>query len=155
MNCTTSPPDCTTLPPHAGLSSELDALAAFVNNLTLPRSPDHIRGEPLSPEAQRGQAIFHDPTVGCATCHPPPTYTDGLFHDVGSATPNEQIGPAFNPPSLLGIYDSAPYFHDGRARNLTELLTTATPGQVHDLTGLLTPSEISDLTAFLLALPYE
>ncbi|GIX47627.1 MAG: hypothetical protein KatS3mg131_1838 [Candidatus Tectimicrobiota bacterium] len=54
----------------------------------------------------------------------------------------------FNVRSLRGVWDAPPYFHDGRARTLREVITL----NVHDAHGVtsgLTPQEIDDLAAFL------
>jgi YVTN family beta-propeller protein len=155
MMCTLNPPDCASPPPHSGLSADLDALAAFINSLAIPLSPDYTEGQPLSEAAARGRQHFNDPVVGCATCHLAPLYTDNLIHDVGTVTEDERIGPAYNTPSLLGIYDSAPYFHDGSAWTLLDVLSRPSDSGEHDVSGLLTSSEIQDLIAFLLSLPFE
>lgn len=155
MHCSLDPPDCINHPPHAGVSAELDALAAYISSLAVPLSPGHTHEQPLSEAAQRGKAHFNDPTVGCAACHPPPLYTDNLVHDVGTATDDERIGPAFNTPSLRGIYDTPPYFHDGSAATLYEAVTRPSEGNEHDVSGMLSETEIQDLVAFLLSVPYE
>ena len=77
------------------------------------------------------------------------------MHDVGTATPDEKIGPAYDTPTLRGLYDSAPYFHDGSAATLYDALTRPSPGSEHDVIGLLAEAEIQDLIAFLMALPFE
>jgi YVTN family beta-propeller protein len=156
MNCTGFPPDC--LPPHApnqGRSYDLDCLAAFMDALSVPLSPAHVHGEPLNEAELRGQAIFVNPTLGCVSCHPPPLYTDQQMHDVGTATLDEKIGPEYDTPTLRGLYDSAPYFHDGSAATLYGAITYPSPGNEHDVSGLLTEGQIRDLIAFLMALPYE
>ena len=163
MNCSLSPPDCVNHPPNQGRSYDLDCLAAFIDSLQVPLSPAHAHGEPLTEAERRGQAIFNDPELGCIECHPPPLYTDQQMHDVGTATPDEKIGPAYDTPTLRGLYDSAPYFHDGSAATLYDALTRSagsgqarpSPGSEHDVTALLTEAEIQDLIAFLLALPFE
>ena len=157
MNCTLFPPDCVNHPPNQGRSYDLDCLAAFMDSLQAPLSPAHAGGEPLTQAELRGQAIFNDPDLRCAECHPPPLYTDHQTHDVGTAPafPDEKIGPAYDTPTLRGLYDSAPYFHDGSATTLYETLTRPSPGSEHDVRGLLTEAEIQDLIAFLLALPFE
>jgi YVTN family beta-propeller protein len=146
MNCSLAPPDCVNHPPHANLSADLDALAAYLNSLSIPP------GRPLSGAASRGQAHFNDPGVGCAGCHPAPLYTDNLTHDVGTVSGKEQIGPAFNTPSLRGVYDTGPYFHDGSAISLLETITRPGGNGEHDVTANLDASEIDDLLAFLLSL---
>ena len=155
MNCSLSPPDCVNQPPNQGRSTDLDSLAAFLDSLPIPPSPAHAHGEPLSAAELRGHSIFTDPALGCVTCHPAPLYTDKLKHDVGTAGPDEKIGPAYDTPSLRGLYDSTPYFHDGGAATLYAALTRATPDSEHDLRGVLTDAEMEDLIAYLLALPYQ
>jgi YVTN family beta-propeller protein len=156
MNCTAFPPDC--LAPHSpngGRSYDLDSLAAFMDALQVALSPAHAGGEPLSAAERRGQALFHDPALGCVTCHPPPLYTDQQSHDVGTATADERIGPAYDTPSLRGLYDSAPYYHDGSAATLHDALLRPSAGGEHDVGGILDVTEMEDLIAFLLALPFE
>jgi YVTN family beta-propeller protein len=155
MNCTLSPPDCVDQPPNQGRSYDLDSLAAFIDSLQVVSSPGHVHGEPLTGAELRGQAIFNDPALSCASCHPPPLYTDLQMHDVGTATSDERIGPAYDTPSLRGLYDSAPYFHDGSAATLRDAVTRPTAGSEHDVSGALTEEEIEDLIAFLLVLPFE
>jgi len=155
MGCAIFPPDCVDQAPNQGRDYELDALAAFIDSLRAPFSPDHQNGEPLTEAALRGREIFHRDDVGCAECHPAPLYTDLKRHDVGTATADERIGPAFDTPTLRGLYDSAPYFHDGRATSLRQTLTFPSANSEHDMRGILSESEIDDLLAFLLALPYE
>lgn len=154
MHCALSPPDCANQPPNQGRAYDLDALAAYMDSLAAPLSPDHAQGAPLTEAELRGQALFLDPALGCVDCHPPPLYTDHLTHDVGTVTSDEQIGPAYDTPTLWGLYDSAPYFHDGSAATLAAALTRATPGGEHDVSGMLTSAEWQDLSAFLQALPF-
>jgi cytochrome c peroxidase len=155
MNCSVSPADCVHHPPNQGRSYDLDCLAAFIDSLQMPLSPSHARGEPLSEAERRGQAIFNDPALGCITCHPSPLYTDQQMHDVGTVTADERIGPAYDTPGLRGLYDSAPYFHDGSALTLHDALTRPSPEGEHDVRGALAEDEIQDLIDFLMALPFE
>jgi YVTN family beta-propeller protein len=155
MNCTLSPPDCVNQLPNQGRSYDLDCLAAFIDSLQMVSSPNHVHGEPLTEAELRGQVIFSDPALGCASCHPSPLYTDLQMHEVGTATSDEKIGPAYDTPSLRGLHDSAPYFHDGSAATLRDALTRPTTGSEHDVSGSLTDEQIQDLIAFLLALPFE
>jgi YVTN family beta-propeller protein len=156
VNCTGFPPDCTPPhPPNQGRSYDLDCLAAFMDSLSAPLSPAHAHGEPLSEAELRGQAIFVDPALGCVSCHPPPLYTDQQMHDVGTATLDEKIGTEYDTPTLRGLHDSAPYFHDGSAATLHGAVTYPSSGSEHDVSGLLTEEQIQDLIAFLMALPFE
>jgi YVTN family beta-propeller protein len=154
LNCALFPPDCVHQPPNQGRAYDLDSLALFLDSLAVPLNPAHAGGEPLTAAEQRGQALFLDPALGCVACHPAPLYTDHQRHDVGTATLDERIGPDYDTPALRGLWDSAPYFHDGSAGTLYEALTRPSPESEHDVSGLLSEAQIQDLLAFLLALPF-
>ncbi len=140
-------------PSNAGRSADLDALAAFVESLQPKPSPFRHPNGTLTPEAQRGQAVFERADVGCVDCHIPPLFTDFLMHDIGTGdSPTERLGPAFDTPSLRGVWHTAPYLHDGRAPTLRDVLTTHNPHDNHGHTSHLSESELQDLTAFLLSI---
>jgi cytochrome c peroxidase len=65
------------------------------------------------------------------------------------------MGPAYDTPTLLGLYKSAPYLHDGKAKTLLDVLTTHNRQDAHGKTSHLTPTDLTDLVEFLKALPYE
>ena len=87
-------------------------------------------------------------SAGCPTCHVGETGSDGLVHDVLSASTDLDARLAqVNTPSLRAVRTRAPYFHDGRAPTLRETVTV--PDDVHGRTSSLTPDEIDDLVMFL------
>jgi YVTN family beta-propeller protein len=98
--------------PNAGLSPELDAMAAFVLSLPpLMRSPHRNTDGTLTEAAIRGAMLYQltegPLATGCITCHPAPAYTDFAFHNVGGFRPLPDFeGPAFNTPSLVSSWDS-------------------------------------------------
>ena len=146
-------------PPNAAQSADLDALAAFVNTLRHGPSPVRTSDGTLTAAARRGKAVFERANVGCATCHPAPRFTDSamvtpfITHDVGTGRrPLEMLGPAFDTPSLRGLWDSAPYLHDGSARTLRDVLTARNPNDRHGTTSHLSPEEIDDLITYLMSL---
>ncbi len=149
--------------PNKGLSESLDAIAAYSNSHAVRLSP-HSKGG-LSAAARRGRTIFASPRTGCSRCHNGPFYSDSrpgpaadiVRHDVGTGhqDPTEKMGPAYDTPTLLGIYRTAPYLHDGRATTLIEVLREQNPDDKHGVTSHLSDDEITDLVAFLKALPYE
>jgi YVTN family beta-propeller protein len=144
----------------AGLSPELDALAAYVATLReLPPSPYRAPDSSLTPEAQAGRAIFLD--AGCATCHSGPEFTDsptGQLHQVGTLTPasGHRLGgelAGLDTPSLRGLWLSAPYLHDGSAATLADVLTKLNPFGQHGGLGHLwndDPQAVDHLVAYLL-----
>jgi YVTN family beta-propeller protein len=155
MNCSLLPVDCVSPPPNQGRSEELDALAAYIDSLSIKLSPSHFREEALSESEKRGKAIFEDSKNGCVTCHPAPLYTDLQMHDVGTATVDERLGPEYDTPTLLGVWNSAPYFHDGSAQTLLDTIRRPGGNGEHNIADLLTDQEKDDLISFLQALPYE
>ena len=147
----------------AGKSKDLDALAVYCNSFDFTLSPHIPAAGKLSPEAERGKALFLDAAVGCAKCHSGPYYTDSRLqkpfnlHDVGTGgdDPTEKMGPKYDTPTLLGVYRTAPYLHHGKAKTLRDVLTTCNKEDKHGKTSHLKPGQVDDLVAFLKSLPYE
>jgi hypothetical protein len=123
-------------PPKAGLSVELDALADYVASLalsSLPRSPHRSADGAMTASGIAGRAIFH--SQGCAACHAPPQFTDSTvgsatLHDVGTlrTSSGQRLGgplEGIDTPTLLGIWATAPYFHDGSAPTLEGVFRVA------------------------------
>ncbi|MCK6572467.1 PKD domain-containing protein [Myxococcota bacterium] len=154
--------------PKAGAGEDLDALAAYVGSLThFPRSPRRAPDGTLPPEAERGRALFDAPETGCRDCHGGPSLTDSAFiegadaperiprvHDVGTldAAAGQRLGgvlTGFDTPTLHGLWDSAPYLHDGRALTLREVFTVHNPEDLHGVTSPLDARQIEDLVAYL------
>ncbi len=149
--------------PNKGLSNALDALAAYSNSHKFTLSP-HAKGG-LSETARRGRDIFLSKETACATCHSGPYYCDSqprptdqlIRHDVGTGEddPGEKMGPAYDTPTLLGVYRTAPYLHHGKAATLHDVLTTCNKGDRHGKTSHLTDAQLNDLVDFLKSLPFE
>lgn len=154
------------------------AISSFERSVISRDSPfDHwIAGDASAMNQQqlRGMAIFMSSDKGnCAACHSAPNFTDNGFHNIGLASfgkENPDVGRykqrplplmkgAFKTSSLRDIEYTAPYFHDGSARTLMEVVEHyAKGGEVRinlspNMKALtLSPSEKEDLVAFLKAL---
>lgn len=143
--------------PKAGLSAELDALAAYVTSLDkVHASPYRNQDGSMTDEALEGKVIFQE--LGCGSCHAGPDFTDrktGAMHDVGTiqASSGKRRGgalPGFGTPTLKGIWETAPYLHDGSAPTLRDVLVTRNTNNKHgDLSGL-TDAELNLLITYLL-----
>ena len=148
---------------NSGLSDDLDALAAYTNSHSFTISPYSKKG--LSESAERGRKLFHSTKTQCSRCHGGPFYTDSVprpvaeivRHDVGTGKddPSELMGPAYDTPTLLGLYRTAPYLHHGKAATLNDVLTKYNIDDQHGVTSHLRPDEVTDLVEFLKALPFE
>jgi cytochrome c peroxidase len=139
----------------AGVNPELDALAAYVESLSVvPRSPYRAADGSLTPEGQAGKRIFR--RLDCTTCHTGSMFTDsalGVFHDVGTLKPTsgKRLGgllAGLDTPTLKGLWATAPYLHDGSAATLLEVIDNPNHGNA----STLRPSDKDALIAYLLQL---
>jgi len=137
---------------------QLDDLHNYL--CTIPRPPNRYRklGEPLTEAQRRGKSIFDRTRANdgrtiplnnrCVTCHPPPLYTDGKIHNVGTKFAYDRDG-KFDAPHLQNIYDSAPYLHNGIAPTLEEIWTRYNPYDEHGVTNDMTKDQLNDLVEYL------
>lgn len=150
----------------AGLSPDLDALAAYANSLVAePKSPFRAADGSLSAAALRGKASFESAALGCTTCHSGPRMTDSrwlapgqpLLHDVGtfgagSGQRLRQPLTGLDTPTLHGLWASPPYLHDGSALTLRDVLVTRNAADRHGRTSTLAANQVDDLVAYLLSI---
>ncbi len=123
---------------------QVAALAAYVETLEAPPSIDTVRGVLNQKSVERGRALFNK--LECANCHAAPTYTTPDTYDVG--LDDKQGNRKFNPPSLIGVGQRGPYFHDSRATSLEAVFSE----YKHQLGKELEPSELGELISFLRSL---
>lgn len=102
------------------VKSKLPALRQYQFSLDAPRAP---AGSFNAAAAQRGQALFKT-TATCSRCHVGPTFTDhGNLHapaETGMEPLHAQRSTTkqYRTTPLRGIWQRAPYFHDGSALTL-------------------------------------
>ena len=113
-----------------------------------PCQPFLVKGK-LSKAARRGEKLFGQ--AGCAACHPSDQlFTDRRQYDLGMQDDMDK-GKAWDTPTLVEIWRTAPYLFDGRSKTIRELLTTHNPGDVHGRTSKLSEQELADLEAYILS----
>jgi C-terminal peptidase prc len=131
-------------------AEQVKDLTAFLRSL----SPPPPRTAGINPAARltpagtadvvamrRGREVFA--RHSCASCHASPAYTSSGTYNVGLS--DEAGHSLFNPPSLRGVGQGGPYFHDSRAATLEEVFTR----ERHQLKGELSKGELAGLLAFL------
>lgn len=149
--------------PKARLSADLDALSAYVTSL------EHVNPSPyrnpdgsLTEEGTAGKALFGK--LGCDFCHGVSDgFTDssrGLLHDVGTLGPqsgSRMGGPlaGIDTPTLLGVWETPPYLHDGSAATVRDVLTSKNPKDLHGYVSSLSSREIDQLVAYVLQIDGE
>jgi cytochrome c peroxidase len=123
------------------------ALAAFLRALKTGNAPwdkyEQGDAKAVSREARRGSQVFQN--ARCTLCHVPPLYTDSQFHNVGigsdkpeaerdhgrmDATKDKADDGKFLTPSLRDVSRTAPYFHDGSAKALSDAVDRMLAGGV-------------------------
>ena len=143
--------------PGEAIDAELisKAIASFERTIISNRSPFDawVGGDHTAMTAQqvRGFAIFVDSNKGnCAVCHAGANFTDNGFHNIGLTSfgvdhpdlgryahkPVQSMKGAFKTPTLRDIAYTAPYFHDGSANTLEEVID-------HYISGGLVKSNLS------------
>ncbi len=146
------------------------ALATYQRTLVATEAPFDrwVKGNEtaIDAAAKRGFALFAG-KARCAECHSGPAFTDGSFHDIGTAKDDDigrgRIFPssvklryAFKTPTLRDVARRAPYMHDGSLPTLEAVIALYDRGGIErpsrspKVTPLgLTDKEKSDLVAFL------
>lgn len=115
---------------------DLAGLEAYLLSLAPPRPPSG--GDPAA--QARGKQVFE---AECSVCHAGARTTDREQHEFAIALAKVDT------PSLIGLAQSAPYYHDGSAVDLDALLDDR--GNVHDMidSSSLSPDQRRDLIAYL------
>jgi cytochrome c peroxidase len=166
--------------PGEGVKEETiaKAIAAFERTVVVNDSPFDrwLAGDKKAMTAQqwRGFKVFTDAGKGnCAACHSAPNFTDNGFHNIGLAKQGDgeadpgrfairkvaSMQGAFKTPGLRDIELTAPYFRNGSAATLKDVVDHYVRGG-DDKTNLsasmkplnLSEQEKDDLVAFMKAL---
>ncbi len=134
--------------PKAGVSADLDALAAYVGSLnSFALTPWRNADATLTTAAAAGKTVF---AARCATCHSGNDYTNsasGTLINVGTikASSGTRLGAALtglDTPTLRDTWATAPYLHDGSAATVEAAVTAHT-----SIT--LTATELANVSAFV------
>jgi YVTN family beta-propeller protein len=134
-----------TLHQHEPKGNEVADLVAYLKSLPPPKPPTPKEAD--KPAIARGKKIFQGKGL-CANCHRRATLDDGKTHDIGTRGPGDTQG-HFDTPALLGVGQTPPYLHDGRARILRDIFTEHNPKKRHGAAHKLTRKELDDLIAYL------
>ena len=110
----------------AGLSADLDALAAYLGSLTtFERSPNRNADGTLTAAAIAGRTVFTN--ANCASCHTGTGFTisgdASTLRNIGTLKPSSggRLGATLigiDVPTLRDVWATAPYLHDGSAPTL-------------------------------------
>ena len=145
-------------PPKAGRSADLDALAAYIASLSRVNPSPYRSTTGLSAAAQAGQTLFEQ--QNCASCHAGPSTTDSVGavrHDIGTILPSSGnrlsgVLDGIDTPTLLDVWATAPYLHDGSASTIEDAIAahagvSLNSTELGQLAAFLTEFEPSDLVS--------
>lgn len=136
------------------VSAKLPALQAYQLSLAAPAAP---AGSFDVAAAARGKLVFSD-KGHCISCHSGAQFTDAniRLHPVADVVSEPEPGGApsyasrsatklYRTAPLKGLWQHAPYFHNGSAATTTDVVTTYNTRKSLGLT----PAEIADLAEYL------
>ena len=135
--------------PKAGVSTDLDALAAYVKSLAAATpSPFRNADGSLTTAAVAGRSVFG--SSGCPSCHNGSTFADegvNTLRNIGTikASSGKRLGATLtgiDTPSLRDIWATGPYLHDGSAASISAAISA------HNTT-TLTAANLANLAAFI------
>jgi len=121
----------------------------YLKSLTPVPSPHLVHGK-LSEAAERGQKVFSQ--AGCSDCHVPGLYTDLHPHDVGTRNQHDADTDRFITPTLIEVWRTAPYLHDGSAVTIRDVLTIRNASGRHGDVSGLSEKELDDLCEYVLSI---
>ncbi len=139
------------------ITAKLPALQAYQLSLAAPPPPS---GSFDAAAADRGKLVFNN-AGNCVTCHSGPEFTDAnlRLHSPGDAVSEPEPGGApsyasrsatkqYRTAPLKGLWQHAPYFHNGTAATLDAVVQTCNTKQSLGLTA----AQMADLTQYLKSL---
>ena len=126
----------------------LNAIDSYLKSITPIPSPYLKRGK-LTAAARRGREVFKK--AKCTDCHNGEYFTNMKSYDLGMIK-GMDAGKKNDTPTLIELWRTAPYLHDGRASTLHEVFTKYNENDMHGVTSRLSKKELNDLVVYVLSL---
>ena len=141
---------------------ETDSIAIdeYLKSLKPMPSPKLVRNPitkklTLSKAAENGKKLFEK--ADCTICHSGPLMTDMSSYNIGTGIQrlegdDREPENTFDTPTLVEVWRTAPYLHDGRAATIKDVLTEFNKKDMHGKTSDLTEKQIEELVEYILSL---
>ncbi|MBI2731902.1 MAG: DUF1929 domain-containing protein [Aquabacterium sp.] len=139
----------------AGISPDLDALAAYVASLnSFAPSPNRNADGSLTAAALAGKTVFKN--LNCARCHGGNDFTlsgDATqLKDIGTirASSGSRLGgtlPGLDIPTLRDVWATGPYLHDGSAATLADAVSAHNSASLNG--AVINSTDMGNLVAYL------
>lgn len=124
-------------------TEEVNAMVAYISSIPSPISPFLNTDGSMTESQKRGKILF-DGRANCVRCHGGNWFTDNKRWLV-DATNNVWI----ETPSLNGMWDTAPYWHNGNMKTIQDVFTNHKWIKQDSIVINFTASEKLDLEAYL------
>jgi YVTN family beta-propeller protein len=133
---------------------DAEAIDEYLKTLTPVPSPYLVKSQGsgklnLSKAARKGKKVFEK--AQCVYCHSGPYYTDMKMHNVGTGKGSE-TDKAFDTPTLIEVWRTAPYLNDGSAATMKDVLVDFNKNDLHGKTSGLSEKQLQQLTEYVLSL---
>jgi YVTN family beta-propeller protein len=120
------------------------AVDYYLKSLKAVPSP-YLEDGKLSAKAEKGKVVFEK--IGCTSCHSGPYYTDMQIHGIGTQGEYDHQN-NWDTPTLIEVWRSGPYLHDGRCATMKEVFTE----EEHGIWEEVTEEEIEQLVEYVMSL---
>ena len=120
------------------------AVDQYLMSLQPVPSPYLVDGK-LSGKAERGKKVFEK--IKCNHCHSGPYFTDQKKHKIGDPGSSDR-NDSWDTPTLLEVWRTGPYLHDGRSVTIEDLLVNEKHGVFQELK----KDDLDDLIEYVLSL---
>ncbi len=129
---------------HNVAEEDATAVDAYLQSLQPVPSPLLNHGK-LSQGAKKGRQIFE--SASCIHCHSGPYFTNGQKYEIGKKGAYDKQN-EWDTPTLIEVWRTGPYLHDGRYATLKEVFTV----EQHGLKNQLSEEEIDQLLEYVSSL---
>ncbi len=129
-------------------TSDLLDIEAFLKSIVSPAPHDFDEAQ-----AEAGWKLFYG-KANCVACHSSPEGTGeaGFFTNIVETPPQGLLAIGIKTPGLRGLQHTAPYFHDGSAPTLLDVMKRYTSPDIPQVPSDLSEAELLELVEYMKSL---
>jgi len=119
-------------------------IEAFLKSIVSPAPHDFDEAK-----AEAGWKLFYG-KANCVACHSTPEGTgEGYFTNIVESPPQGLLAIGIKTPGLRGLAHTAPYFHDGSAATLLDVMKRYTSPDIPQVPSDLSENELLELVEYM------
>ncbi|VAW62150.1 hypothetical protein MNBD_GAMMA10-826, partial [hydrothermal vent metagenome] len=125
-------------------TADLLDMEAFLKSIVSPAPHDFDEVK-----AEAGWKLFYG-KANCVACHSTPEGTgEGYFDNIVENPPQGLLAIGIKTPGLRGLHHTAPYFHDGSAATLLDVMKRYTSPDIPQVPSDLSENELLELVEYM------